>query len=923
MHLNIQCIRSKTPELEVLLKTMKLQIVCLNEHWLTTEEITTLKIEGYQVVSYFCRNDKIHGGVCILLKESLNCLPLLHIKDCSIEVHCEISGILYQNTQLITLYRSPLGDFSIFLDKITLLLDKLDITVNTVITGDFNVNFNTKDPRALQLCNLFNSFGLKQAIKENTRKSSCLDNIFTNLHNDAFKASTYDTNLSDHLGIVFSFEHVVKTNKSNKRINYRPITDYGLTQMYNFIEKSSWSFIDDNRLAVDTKFEIFVDLLTTGIDVSFPMKSKSINSFKRRGQVEWFNDDLRQMRESLKHLSEINKKNPNLVPNKEIKDFRAKYKKAIFDSKRKANDHYINTASNGQMAMWDIIKNSNPVLNSPSAVNINANDFNDFFVNIAGNIVNDLQKSDKNPLDYIKTNEINIARSNFKFKEVTFNQVRSIVNNLKNSKSKDPFSITVKIIKTLLNIIIVPLTKLINMCINSHIFPNCLKIAKVIPIFKKGSVEDLNNYRPISLVPILSKILEAALKIQITEYFESNNLFSPCQYGFRNNKSTTKAINNLTQIVLHGFEENLYTHATFLDLTKAFDCVSHHILLKKLEAYNFDNNSRALIKSYLTERFQFVYYNSGASGRQLVKHGVPQGSVLGPVLFLIYINDLPNCSPEAQTILFADDTTELVQNQSLDLIQCNIGNIQSNVKTWFTSNVLSLNESKTQTLTFTLRNMQNCTISKSEAIKFLGVYIDPILTWERHIIYLSGKLSKIIFLVRNLVNKVSLATLKTAYYGFFQSTMSYAILNWGHSTHSSKIFGLQRKCIRTIAQIGYRECCREEFIRLEVLTLPCIYILECLLYMKQEQNIYMKHRDRHNHATRNRDLIVPNYLRLQRTRDGTNYYCIKLYNVLPEAIKNLEFSQFKLKIKKFLKNKAFYSIEEYLQNNFSDLVLLM
>ena len=259
LHLNIQCIRNKILELEVLLKTSNYQIICLNEHWLSSDEITSLRIDGYQVVSFFCRSVRKHGGVSVLASEKLKCSPILNLVECSVEVHCEILGIKVQNVQIITVYRSALGDFNIFLDKIILLLDKLDITKNIVVTGDFNVHFNTADQRALQLCNLFGSFGLKQRVTVNTRNDSCLDNMITNLNESSMHASTCDLNLSDHLGICFSFEHTIKKPASSKRINYRPITNYGLTQLYNYIDNDCWSFLDDPSIDIDTKFENFIN----------------------------------------------------------------------------------------------------------------------------------------------------------------------------------------------------------------------------------------------------------------------------------------------------------------------------------------------------------------------------------------------------------------------------------------------------------------------------------------------------------------------------------------------------------------------------------------------------------------------------------------------------------------------------------------
>ena len=213
-------------------------------------------------------------------------------------------------------------------------------------------------------------------------------------------------------------------------------------------------------------------------------------------------------------------------------------------------------------------------------------------------------------------------------------------------------------VKTLTELLVYPLTKLINQSIDEAAFPRVLKTAKVIPIFKnRAAASDPSNYRPISLLPIFSKIFESILKDQITDHFEGCGLFAQSQFGFRNNRSTTLAVGEFTDCVLEGFERGLDTYACFYDLTKAFDCVSHNILLEKLSYYGFGNDSISLMSSYLMDRTQYVVYKDQSSSNKVIRYGVPQGSVLGPTLFLIYINDIINCQQGSNLILFADDTT--------------------------------------------------------------------------------------------------------------------------------------------------------------------------------------------------------------------------------------------------------------------------
>ena len=854
-----------------------------------------------------------HGGVSIYTRDNLES-DSLNLENMSVEQHCEITGILLKewDAQLITVYRTPDGDFNRFLHILSNVFKKLNILKPVIITGDFNVHFNEKDNRALELCNFFRSFNLTKTVKFNTRENRCLDNIFTNIDCSLTLSEPVDlTHTSDHKGILFNCYIFNKNPQS--RVNYRPITDEGLFTLYNRLESCNFDFNNNNNLHIETKFKLFIDTIIQFMESSFPEKSKVIDASRSGKQNHWFDDNLRVMRERLKFLISLNKNNPILMPKKLVSDYPKSYRLEIKKAKIKSNDNFIENSSNPQRAMWNLIQNKTQNL-SGRTTTLDANTFNDFFCSVAESVIDKLGDS-QIPFHEYFNNMHNAGFPQFQFRPVTFIKVRDTITALKNSHSKDSDNINTKIIKTIKDIIIVPLTKLINQSISCNIFPSVLKIAKVIPVYKgKGSIDDHTNYRPISLLPILSKVFERILKSQINDHFETNNLFTISQFGFRKNRTTSLAVDSFTSNILEGFENFLDTYASFLDLTKAFDCVSHNILLEKLSFYNFGGGAVSLISSYLSDREQYVHFNHNNSQKQSLRYGVPQGSVLGPILFLIYINDLVYSQPatveNVMFCLFADDTTYYRSYHPSDINDVGLEDIGARLHQWFLANKLSLNNSKSQTMNFTLRRTEvdhptlaNCV----EEVKFLGVYLDPGLTWEQHIVHLSKKLSQYIFLFRNLTRITSLQTILAAYYGYFHSNLSYAVLTWGHSCHIKKVFGLQRKCIRIIGNLDYRADCRQCFVDLNILTVPCIYILQCCLYVKQNLQIFKTHEDYHNYPTRNNNNLVADFSRLERSRNGTRYLAIKFFNSLPAQVRVLDINQYKTKIKNYLIANAFYS----------------
>ena len=327
------------------------------------------------------------------------------------------------------------------------------------------------------------------------------------------------------------------------------------------------------------------------------------------------------------------------------------------------------------------------------------------------------------------------------------------------------------------------------MFLQTGVFPDALKIVKVLPLHKGGSVLDPNNFRPISLLSIFDKIIEKLMHKQLYSFFEDHNILYDNQFGFRKRNSTVYALMEITERIKETVDTGKFGCGIFIDLKKAFDTVNHKILLTKLEHYGIRGVLLKWFASYLLNRKQFVSLNGENSDLKTVTCGVPQGSVLGPLLFLIYINDLPNVSDKLKNFLFADDTN--IYYESVDLIELEktVNKELQNLCLWLKVNRLALNIDKTNFLIFhSTKRMKNHNvtlkldkkaISEQTYIKYLGVLIDSHLNWKHHIVNISKKISRGIGVMYRIRNYVNLNVLKSIYYSLIYSNIVYAIEVWG------------------------------------------------------------------------------------------------------------------------------------------------
>ena len=321
----------------------------------------------------------------------------------------------------------------------------------------------------------------------------------------------------------------------------------------------------------------------------------------------------------------------------------------------------------------------------------------------------------------------------------------------------------------------------------------------------------MNNYRPISLLSIFDKIIEKLMHKRLYNFLEDNNILYEKQYGFRKKNSTIFSLIEITEKIKESIDKNKYGCGIFIDLRKAFDTVNHDILLKKLDHYGIRGTALDWYKCYLKDRLQYVFLNGESSDRETITCGVPQGSVLGPLLFLVYINDLPNISNILDFYLFADDTNIYFEDDSLQELEKKVNNELRKLYTWLSVNRLSLNIDKTNFVIFHPFNkplkynvtikIHKKAISEKKAIKYLGVLIDSTLSWKEHVSYLSKKLSRAVGILYKLRPFVNTKIMKNIYYALFYSHITYAIEVWGSTgiTNLNKIITLQKRVIRLMA----------------------------------------------------------------------------------------------------------------------------
>lgn len=853
IHLNARSLFHKLSNLEILLNQFHnfFKIVVISETWLTNETANLIKLNNYNFV-YKNRTNKRGGGVGMFIKQDVKYIENDDsiFDDDDIDMLCvdieEQSTSPGKTLKVIAIYRPPNYKFEFFINKIELILNHLKPSDNTLIIGDLNVNLldnnsnNSKDFQNLLFSHCYSPLiNLPTRITSNT--SSLIDNIFTNLHQYC-ESGIIVSDFSDHFPVYAIIENF-KTVSIDDQISKRKINKMTTFLIKEALSIETWQSVI-NEHNIDVACSKFYKILNEILDKYAPLRPQ-----KRKNKKAWITNDIIKLSHKQYKLYKKAISSPNIVNVKKYRQFRNYFT----SMKRKAEKIYFQQkfeeAKRSSKQKWVIINeimNRNTNNNNINKLKVDnkiventeeiCNIFNKYFIDVTEKLLeNQIIRNE------LKINSV-ISKSVY-MDSTNEEEVMSIVKNLSNKKSTSDDMLSNNLLKKIIQEIVVPITYIFNLSITQGIFPNCFKISKIIPIYKKGSKLEMSNYRPISLLSPLSKVLEKIIFIRITSFLTVNKLLNENQYGYRAQHSTELAVLQLAQNVMNNLNEKILTVGVFIDLSKAFDVINHDILIKKLHAHGIRGIVNAWFKSYLMNREQYVTIKSHFSTKLGIISGVPQGSILGPLLFLIYMNDLQQVT-NANLLLYADDTNIFFPTKDPVNDLESINSSLEKISTWFINNKLIINYSKCNYILFgpkILTNLipdidiriNNKGIPRTTHTKFLGVTIKDNLSWDLHIHSLSNKINKTLGVINKINFKINRSIIIDLYYSLIFPHLIYCCLIWGNSpdVHLKQLSKCQNRFIRILLNLHPFSHTSEYYPKLKILNIKHLYIYHVSIFI--------------------------------------------------------------------------------------------
>ena len=964
---NVQSLGSKFTSLLSFLDNLKVKkcmpdIFALQEVWEVEKDF--YGIEGY---NFFCNSrtkGKKGGGASIYINRNFNSTVLknesLFIENIleSIAVKVEIPTVkkficvsLYRpNSHKVLKQAEQIKLFFMYFTELLQNLDKFKLPIYILSDSNIDLMKITNNTFATELFQTTLEFGLFQIIgkctRESNESSTLIDHIYTSDKLDGIKSGVIIDTFSDHYITFCSIKD--KNSKKSYAQEFMFKRNFGAHNkavLKDYLSSFTWNNVLESNCpneAYDTFWKDFQHLF----DLSFPKKRVKVNKnkhplnkFMSKGLLISRMTKLKLARQAKK--SEANKlryiEYRNLY-NSIIKTAKAiYYRKSIEEAKGNARKIWqiINEACNrsSSSSSVDKIEIEGNISNDKKSI---ANAFNSHFVGVGEKVSNFIPKSNVNFKDYLPPP----AENSLFLAPATTGEMLEIILNMNKGETQDVNDIPFNILKHVALELVKPLTHIYNLSLEKGVFPEQLKTSKVIPIFKSGSPLDVNNYRDIAIINSFSKIFEKLTCRRLLTFLYSYDFFDENQFGFLKDRSTNHAIVKMINFISNSINRGEHVVGIFLDAMKAFNSVNHEILFYKLENAGIRGVALDWFKSYLTGRKQKVKVGEFWSNLENINISVLQGSILGVILFVIFINDLSRATDIALAVLFADDDSSFTAHQDLNELN-RITNLElSKISKWFTANKLALHPLKSKFILFKspydnlddndfslflnmnddnetdydkIIKLKRIPNDEESSIKVLGILFDQNLNLNDHIKSLHAKLSKSLYSLRQVKNIFSTDTLKLIYYANFQSHLIYCsnILSICNKTTLDPIIKIQKKAIRIVCKESYFAHTDPLFKHHEILPVEKQIEYSSLLFMHDYLNeklspSFMHTWVRNNHLQNNYALRNGNDLHIQPHR----YEYLKrhpflnfanLWNNLSQDLKDIDNRQiFSKRLKKKL-----------------------